>query len=105
VGTENFAALSLSFKEGDTVNSEKLCILLSCRAGWRDAHTNIRVGAAIPAAGLILITLKTFGGNEGRVFSDQICKPEGPHNQPLIKRKPIVPHLRICLKKGSVSRE
>jgi hypothetical protein len=52
VGTENFAALSLSFKEGDTVNSEKLCILLSCRPGWRDAHTNIRVGAAILLPGL-----------------------------------------------------
>src|SRR5215470_14534998 len=26
------------------------------------------------------ITLKTNGGNEGRVFSDQFAEPEGPHN-------------------------
>src|SRR5262245_43622720 len=52
VGTENFAALSRAFNDGDTESSEKLCIELSCRRRYRCAHTyNVRGN---PAAGLIL---------------------------------------------------
>src|SRR5437879_11326459 len=40
VGTENRAALSRSFKEGDIESSEKLCILLSCRRRLSQQHTN-----------------------------------------------------------------
>ena len=38
VGMENFAAMSRSFKEGDRVSSEKLCILLSCWREGGDTH-------------------------------------------------------------------
>ena len=73
VGVENRAAVSRSFSEGDIDSSEKLCILLSCWPELRNHCTNLWVVAAISVASLLFkITLKTNGGNGGRVFSESI---------------------------------
>jgi hypothetical protein len=52
------------------------CFLAGC--GYRCAHTWRR--AAIRFAGPIFIYAENYGEFEGRVFSDQVSKPEGPHN-------------------------
>jgi hypothetical protein len=52
------------------------CFLAGC--GCRCAHTWRR--EAIRIAGPIFIYAENYGEFEGRVFSDQVSKPEGPHN-------------------------
>jgi len=69
--------------EGETENSEKLCILLSVAflpAGLlRSAQRFMRAQQSqLPAS--FLIALETYRGNEGRGVSDQPSQPEGPHN-------------------------
>jgi hypothetical protein len=79
VGVENRAAVSRSFNEGDIDSSEKLCILLSCWPVLPGAPQIRGLPRQSQLPVFFLITLKTNGGNEGRIFSDQFAEPEGPH--------------------------
>jgi hypothetical protein len=58
VGFTKPATESCSFSEGEITNPKKFSILLSC---WHMERTQILV--LVPMAQLLLITLKTNGGN------------------------------------------
>jgi hypothetical protein len=69
--------------DGLTENSEKLpseilVILLSCRVRL-SLHTHFSVRDN-PHYRTYFIYAENYGEFEGRVFSDQVSKPEGPHN-------------------------